>query len=97
LVDAKKLKRPQVFLFETGFLLTPFLFPTGAMKGIFLFATASRPVLRPTQSPIQWEPHALFWEIKRLGCETDHSHPCRVEVKNVWSYISTPQYVFLAW
>jgi hypothetical protein len=28
--------------------------------------------------------------IKRPGCETDHSHPSNVEVKNAWSYTSTP-------
>jgi len=25
--------------------------------------------------------------------KADHSHPCRAEVKNNWSYISTPPYV----
>jgi hypothetical protein len=31
------------------------------------------------------------------GCEADHSPPSSAEVKNVWSYTSTPQYVFMAW
>jgi hypothetical protein len=30
--------------------------------GIFLFTSASRPVLGPTQPPIQWLPGALFLE-----------------------------------
>jgi hypothetical protein len=30
-------------------------------------------------------------------CETNHSPPSSVEVKNEWSYTSTPQYVFMAW
>jgi hypothetical protein len=28
--------------------------------------------------------------VKRSGREADHSPPCRAEVKNAWSYISTP-------
>jgi hypothetical protein len=35
--------------------------------------------------------------VKWLGHETDHSPPSNAEVKNAWSYTSTPQYVFLAW
>jgi len=29
--------------------------------------------------------------------EADHLPPSSAEVKNAWSYISTPQYVYLAW
>jgi hypothetical protein len=36
-------------------------------------------------------------EVKRPGREADHSPPSNAEVKNAWSYISTPQYVFMAW
>jgi hypothetical protein len=39
---------------------------TGKGK-MFLFSTASRPVLRPTQLPIQWVPG-----IKRPKREADH-------------------------
>jgi hypothetical protein len=31
------------------------------------------------------------------GGKADHSPPSSAEVKNEWSYISTPQYVFMAW
>jgi len=31
-----------------------------------------------------------FLEVKRLGRGADHSPPCRADVKNVWSYTSTP-------
>jgi hypothetical protein len=31
------------------------------------------------------------------GGEADHSPPSSAEVKNVWSYTSTPQYVFMVW
>jgi len=26
-----------------------------------------------------------------------HSHPSSAEVKNAWSYTSTPQYIFMSW
>jgi len=42
-----------------------------------------------TQPPVQWEPWALFLEVKRPGREADHSSPSSV-VKNAWSYTSTP-------
>jgi hypothetical protein len=48
--------------------------------GIFLFTTASRTALGPTQ-PIQWTPGALSLEVKRPGCEADHSPPSSAEVK----------------
>jgi hypothetical protein len=34
---------------------------------------------------------------KRSGREANHSPPSHDEIKNAWSYISTPQYVFLVW
>jgi hypothetical protein len=34
---------------------------------------------------------------KAAGGEADHSPPSSAEVKNAWSYTSTPQYVFMAW
>jgi hypothetical protein len=43
----------------------------------FVFTTASRPVLGPTQPPIQRVPGALFLGVKRLGREAElylHSH-----------------------
>jgi hypothetical protein len=33
-------------------------------------------------------------EVKRPEREADHSPPSSAEVKNAWSYTSTPQYVF---
>jgi len=35
--------------------------------------------------------------VKWLGREADHSPPSSAEVKNVRSYTSTPQYVFMVW
>jgi hypothetical protein len=70
-------------------------FPVGA--GNFLFTAASRTALGPTQTPIEWVRGALSLCVKRPGRETDHSPPSSAEVKNAWSYTSTPQYVFMAW
>jgi hypothetical protein len=58
--------------------------------GIFLFTTASRPVLGPIQPPIQWVQGFLSLGVKRRGREADHSPPSSAEVKNPWSYSSTP-------
>jgi hypothetical protein len=44
----------------------------------------------PTQPPIQWVPGALCLQVKRPGREADHSPPSSAEVKNAWSYSSTP-------
>jgi hypothetical protein len=35
--------------------------------------------------------------VKRPGREADHSPSYSVEVKNAWSYTSTPQYTFMVW
>jgi hypothetical protein len=35
-------------------------------------------------------PDSLSLGIKRLGLEADYSTPSSVEVKNAWSYTSTP-------
>jgi hypothetical protein len=62
---------------------------------IFLLSTSSRPVLGPTQPPIQWVPGALFLVVRRAGREADHSPPTSAEVKNMWIYASAPPYVFI--
>jgi len=47
--------------------------------------------LGPTQSPIQWvPPGAISPGVKRPRREADHSFPSSSEVKNAWSYTSTP-------
>jgi len=62
---------------------------------IFIFSTPSRPDLGPTQPPTICEP-AFFSEVKRLGHEVNLSSSSGSEVKNEWSYNSTPPYVFVA-
>jgi hypothetical protein len=66
-------------------------------SGIFLFTNMSRTALGSTQPPIQWVDGALSLGVKRPRHEADHSPPSTAEVKDVWSYTSTPQYVFMAW
>jgi hypothetical protein len=56
----------------------------------------SLPVLRPTQTPIQWVPGAPSPGVKRPRCEADHSPATSAEVKNTWVYTSTLPYAFLA-
>jgi len=58
--------------------------------GIFLYATSSRPTLELTQPLIQWVPGALSLGVKRPVSEADRSPPSSSEVKNAWSYTSTP-------
>jgi hypothetical protein len=53
-------------------------------------------ILESTESPIQWVPGVLFPRVKRPGREADLSPPSGAEVKNSWSYTSTPHYVFVA-
>jgi hypothetical protein len=82
---------------NTGWTIGVLGFYSRRGLGIFLFTTASRMALGPTQPPIQWVTGVLSLRIKRPGRETDHSPPSSAEVKNEWSYTSTPQYVFMAW
>jgi hypothetical protein len=57
--------------------------------------------LEPTQPPIQWVRGALSLGVKRPGLAADHLVPKSRMYgrmgKYVWSYTSTPQYVFMAW
>jgi hypothetical protein len=61
-----------------------------------LSSTSSRPVLGPTQPPIQWIPGTFSLEVKRQQGDADHSPPTSAEVKKTWVYTSTPPYVFMA-
>jgi hypothetical protein len=40
---------------------------------------------------------ALSLVLKRPGHESDYLSPSSAEVKNAWSYTSTPQYAFIEW
>jgi hypothetical protein len=77
----------------TGYGLIGVPFPVGVS---FLLSASSRPVLGPTQSPIQWVLCALSPGVKGPGREADNSSPTSIDVKDTWIYISTPPYVFMA-
>jgi hypothetical protein len=55
----------------------------------------SRPLLGPTQTPIQWVPRVLSAEFKLPKREADDA-PTRAEVKKTWIYTSTPPYALMA-
>jgi hypothetical protein len=58
-------------------------------RGKIVLLSISRPVLGPTQPPIQWVPGAFSPGIKWSGHEADDSPPTVSEVKNIWICIST--------
>jgi hypothetical protein len=69
----------------------------GRDKG--LFSTAFGPTLWPTHPPLQWMLDPLSPSVVMVGggggvsgqgIEADHSLQSSAEVKNVWSYISSP-------
>jgi hypothetical protein len=63
----------------------------GRGLGIFLFDNMSRPVLRPTQPPVQWVPGALSFRVNRPGHEADHSPLSSAEVNEcVEFYLHSP-------
>jgi hypothetical protein len=72
-------------------------FESRQWRGIFLFTTVSRPALGPTQPPIQWVPGAPSLGVTWQGREPDHSPPSSAQVKNAWSYISTPPIRLMTW
>jgi hypothetical protein len=65
--------------------------------GNFFFTTVSRPVLGPTQPPVQWASGSLSLGLKRPGREADHSPPSVAEVNKRGAVHPLPQYVFMAW
>jgi hypothetical protein len=56
---------------------------------IFLPSIRFRPILGPTQPPIQWVSETLSPRVKRPGREADHSPPTSAKIKNTWIYTST--------
>jgi hypothetical protein len=48
----------------------------------FVSFKASRPALRPTQSPMKWVLGTLLLKVKRPGREAEHLPPYSAEVKN---------------
>jgi len=72
--------------------------PGNNSEGIFL-SSPPRPdrLWGPTQPHIQWVPRSLSPGVKRSGRKADYWPPGSVEIKNAWTYNSTPPYVFVVW
>jgi hypothetical protein len=64
---------------------------------IFFISTSSRPVLEPIHLSIQWVPVVLSLGVKRRRRDADHSPPSSADIKNTFTYTSTPTYVFMAY
>jgi hypothetical protein len=60
-------------------------------RDVFFFTIPSRSAVGPTQILMQWVPRDFTPGVKRPGRKADHSPRSSVEVKNAWSYTSTPQ------
>jgi hypothetical protein len=61
---------------------------------IFLFTITSTPAVRPNQPPIQNILAALSPGVKQLEHEAVLSPLFTGETKNMWTYTSTPSYIF---
>jgi hypothetical protein len=63
--------------------------------GVFLYDTVSRPVLGPTQPPIQRIPGVLSLGVKRSGREADRLPPSSAEVNEcVELYLHSPMRLY---
>jgi hypothetical protein len=74
----------------TGWIIGVLGFDSRWGLGIILFTTVSRKALEPTHSPIEVVPGALSLGVKWPEREADHSPPYSADVKNAWSYTSSP-------
>jgi hypothetical protein len=63
---------------------------------MFRFPKPSTLTMGPTQPPFNVHRDCFPW-VKRPGRHDDHSPPFSAEVKNEWSFTSTPPYTFMAW
>jgi hypothetical protein len=74
-------------------------FDSRQMKWMEFFTSPPRPErLWSPISLLSSSKRGLFCPgVKRPERETDHLPPYSSEFKNAWRYISTPQYVFMAW
>jgi hypothetical protein len=72
-------------------------FSAGTTMGFLLFATAPVRLSGPPRLLSHEYRMLLPKVVKRPGHEAYNSPPSSAEVKNAWSYTSTPQYDFMAW
>jgi hypothetical protein len=64
-------------------------FESGMQKRLVSSPKPPRPALGPTEHPMQ-SIGGTFPTVTRPAHEVRHSHPSSAEVKNKWSYTSTP-------
>ena len=64
-----------------------------ASARVYFFSVMLRSSLAPTQPPIRWVPVPLSLGVRRQG--QAHTPPLITEVKNEWSYTSTPFCAFV--
>lgn len=46
---------------------------------------------------MQWVPVVIFSDVTRPGREAGHAVQSNVDVKNGWSYVAIPLYVYTVW
>jgi hypothetical protein len=71
--------------------------PAEVMKRNFCFTTASKSSLGPNSASYSMDTEDLSPGVKRPKCEPDLSPPSNADVKDAWSYNSTPPYIFMVW
>jgi hypothetical protein len=74
----------------TGYVLDDRGVGVQVPAGSRIFSTSSRPVLGPTQPPIQWVLGPLYPGVMRPGRQADHSPPTSAEVKKCGSIHPLP-------
>jgi len=72
-------------------------FESGQGQKFLLFATTSRPPVGPIQPPNQLVMGDFSLGLNWPGCIADHLSLSSTKVKNLWSYTSTPSYIFMVW
>jgi hypothetical protein len=60
------------------------------INGRDIFSPASGQALGPTQPPVHWVPADFFLGVNQPRREADQTPPSSDEVRNSWSYTSTP-------
>jgi hypothetical protein len=64
---------------------------------MFLFNTASRPIVAPTLSPMQWMLGTPSAWVKRLKHEADYSPPSSTKSNKALCFTSITQHAFISW
>jgi hypothetical protein len=65
-------------------------FPAGVIDRIFSLRHRVKIKSGILPAPYRMGTRGSYPRVKRPGCETDQPHPSSTEVKNAWSYTSTP-------